>query len=283
MRRYKIKHKTSYQFAGGVHLLPHTLRLRPREGHELRIESSILDISPRATIRWQRDAEGNSVALATFNTSAYELIINSEIVIQQYDTNPQDFLVADYAVNFPFQYEMQDRDILSPYMNDIKPDEHCILGEWMSQLWRDGDAVQTYTLLQKLNQLTYQSLKYVRRDQEGVQSPEMTLSCGTGSCRDSANLFMWAARYFGFASRFVSGYVHSPLVTPLFGATHAWVEVFIPGAGWKGFDPSTGNIVGAEHISTSVARLAESVPPISGNYIGSPGAAMSVNVSVTEI
>ncbi len=287
MKRYKILHETRYDFSGMVQLHPHTLRLRPREGHELRIESSYLDVSPSPeTLRWHRDVEGNSVATAAFNCAAFQLLINSEVIIQQYDQAPHDFLVADYAVNYPFCYYDEDYVLLSPYMSSPAHPASSELTEWVSGIWRPGEIVQTFSLLLRLNQRIYQSLRYQRREEEGVQSAEQTLSCGSGSCRDSASLFMAAARQLGFAARFVSGYSHSdPAYLPNGppGSTHAWAEVFIPGAGWKGFDPTTGGMVGSEHIAVAVARVPESVPPVAGSFHGLPGASMFVNVQVTAL
>ena len=117
----------------------------------------------------------------------------------------------------------------------------------------------------------------------GVQTPTETLLYGTGSCRDSAYLFMEAARRLGFASRFVSGYLHSPPSSANFGATHAWAEVFLPGAGWKGFDPTIGEVVGTNHIAVAVARMPESVPPVAGSFVGPPGASLDVGVWVSEL
>lgn len=283
MKRFRIQHKTTYDFPGSVQLLPHTLRLRPREGHELRIENSKLDIFPEAKLRWYRDAEGNCVATATFSERSSVLTIKSEVIIQQYDLAPYDFLVADCAVDYPFKYLDEDIILLSPYRNDPNSTGNARLTDWLNGLRVYGEKIQTYALLKRLNERIYSAITYVRREEEGVQSPEETLSTGTGSCRDSAKLFMEAARNLGFAARFVSGYIYSESATPLFGSTHAWAEVFIPGAGWKGFDPTTGNIVGADHIAIAVGRLAESVPPVSGKYYGTLGATMGVNVWVTEV
>lgn len=286
MKRYKIVHVTQYNFSGQVLLQPHTLRLRPREGHELRIESSKLAISPPATLRWHRDVEGNSVAIATFFDSTSTLKVQSEITIQQYNQAPHDFLVADFAVDYPFHYDDEDKVLLSPYMSPPDTTKTGMLVDWVNDIWRPGERIQTFTLLLRLNQRIYQNLTYRIREEEGVQSAEQTLSCCSGSCRDSAFLFMVAARQLGFAARFVSGYIYSNNTTNSLGSsgtTHAWAEVFIPGAGWKGFDPTVGNIVGAEHIAVAVARLPESVPPISGSFNGPPGANMMVNVWVTEL
>ncbi|BFM07369.1 transglutaminase family protein [Halioxenophilus aromaticivorans] len=286
MKRYKIVHKTQYDFSGSVQLQPHTLRLRPREGHELRMESSKLVISPSATLRWHRDVEGNSVATASFTESTQSLAIQSEIIIQQYDQTPHDFLVSDYAVDYPFQYNDEDKELLLPYMRSSGTEETSLLANWIIGIWQPGEKIQTFALLLRLNQRIYQALTYRRREEEGVQSVEQTLSLKSGSCRDSAFLFIAAARQFGFAARFVSGYIYSDSTTnPLgqSGSTHAWAEVFLPGAGWKGFDPTIGSLVGAEHITVAVARLPESVPPISGSFNGPPGANMMVNVWVTEL
>lgn len=283
MKRYKITHQTDYDFSEMAYLLPHTLRLRPREGHELRIESSALDISPPASLRWHRDAEGNSVAIATFNSSARRITIKSEITLQQYNQSPHDFLVADYAVNYPFSYKEEDRVLLSPYMEQSGEVKGSRLEGWVKGLLLPNENIQTFALLLRLNQRIYQLLNYRTREEEGVQAAEQTLASGSGSCRDAAALFMAAARQLGFATRFVSGYIYSEgtaIAHGQSGATHAWTEVFIPGAGWKGFDPTIGNIVGADHIAVAVARVPESVPPIAGAFQGDAEAEMSVKVWV---
>lgn len=281
MQRYKILHRTYYNFSAAVRLEPHALRLRPREGHELRIESSTLEITPPATLRWHRDVENNSVAIATFDSPANQLLIESEVIIQQYNEAPLDFLVADYATDYPFAYTPEDRVVLSPYMNFV---EHTArLTEWVANLWQSGERLQTYALLQRLSVHIHQTLSYQLREEPGVQTAAETLSCGTGSCRDFAYLFMEAVRRLGLASRFVSGYLHAPASTVNFGATHAWAEVYLPGAGWKGFDPTIGEIVGINHIAVAVARLPESVPPIAGSFVGPPGASLNVGVWVTEL
>jgi transglutaminase-like putative cysteine protease len=280
MKRYKIIHSTVYDFSGWVELLPHTARLRPREGHELRIESSRLDIFPEAALRWHRDVEGNSILVASFTEKTRTLSIMSEMLIQQYDQAPLDFLVADNAVNFPFRYSNNDSILLAAYMT---PDQEACgseMGNWMASLWRPGERVQSVTLLQRLNQRIFESMQYRQRDEEGVQSPLRTLELGSGSCRDFANLFMLSAKKLGFAARFVSGYVYPNNLYAQSGSTHAWAEVFIPGAGWKGFDPTNGCVVGDQHISVAVARLPETVPPVEGSYLGAPDAVMKISVWV---
>ncbi len=283
MQRYKIVHRTYYNFPEPVRLNPHALRLRPKEGHELRIEWSMLEIRPTALLRWHRDVEDNSVAIATFASQANQLAIESEVVIQQYNEEPLDFVVADYATNYPFAYEPEDRDALSPYLKVIEPPEGNVLEEWVKQLWHSGEHIETYALLRRLAQRIQQSLSYQVREEPGVQSPADTLSRATGSCRDYAHLFMETARQMGLAARFVSGYLHSPPTDTDYGATHAWAEVFLPGAGWTGFDPTIGALVGTDHIAVAVARLPESIPPVSGSFQGPPGASLDVGVWVSEL
>lgn len=283
MKRYKILHRTYYNFSGEVQLEPHSLRLRPREGFELHIESAKLEITPRAVLQWNRDAEDNSVAIATFEAPARQLMIESEIIIQQFNEAPLDFLVADYATNYPFVYNPDDRVILSPYLNLAEHTSDAALTEWISSLWKPGEPIQTYSLLERICVHIQQTMKYQIREEPGVQSAAETLTLGTGSCRDFANLFMEASRHLGLASRFISGYLQAQPSPVNYGATHAWAEVFIPGAGWKGFDPTTGKIVGADHFAVAVARLPESVPPIAGSFIGPPGAGLDVGVWVTEL
>lgn len=283
MQRYKILHRTYYNFSTIVRLEPHALRLHPREGHELRIESSNLKITPSANLRWHRDEEDNSVAIATFDMPASQLSIESEVIIQQYNQSPLDFLVADYAVNYPFSYTAEERVVLSPYMNLVEHSVEESLPEWVGNLWAPDERIQTYTLLERLCTHIHETLSYRLREEPGVQTAAETLSCATGSCRDFASLFMQAARCLGFASRFVSGYLHVPPSTINFGATHAWAEVYLPGAGWKGFDPTLGEIVGTNHIAVAVSRLPESVPPIAGSFIGPPESSLDVGVWVTEL
>jgi transglutaminase-like putative cysteine protease len=280
MQRYKILHRTYYNFPAAVRLEPHVLRLRPREGYELHIESSTLDITPPAALRWHRDVEDNSVAIATFDSPTTQLLIESNIIIQQYNQAPLDFLVAGYAAHYPFAYKPEDKTVLSPYIVAGHPLSN-LLDKWVANIWQPSERIQTYSLLQRLAERIQQTLVYQLREEPGVQSATDTLIRGTGSCRDSAYLFMEAARRLGFAARFVSGYLHTQPAPTDLGATHAWAEVFLPCAGWKGFDPTIGTVVGTDHIAVAVARQPESVPPVAGAYVGPPGATLDVGVWVS--
>lgn len=282
MKRYKIIHHTYYNYTDIVTLGAHQLLLRPREDHELRIESFKLKISPNAKLYWHRDVEDNSVAIANFTSPTQQLAVESETIIQQYNESPLDFIVADYAIHYPFTYEEGDQFVLSPYR--VLPDQKTreILNNWIFDSWKSGEPVQTYTLLQRLTTTIYKTLTYNVREEPGVQSAKETLALGSGSCRDFALLLMEAVKCLGLASRFVSGYLHAPLMADQAGSTHAWAEVYIPGGGWKGFDPTIGDIVGTDHIAVAVSRSAESVPPISGSYSGSAESKLDVGVWVSE-
>lgn len=280
MKRYKIIHRTYYNYSSSVTLGEHRLLLRPREDYELRIESFILKSTPNAKILWHRDVEGNSVAIATFSGQTQQLLIESELIIQQYNESPLNFIVDTYAITYPFQYKNNDSFTLNAYM--VLPDEQTriLLNDMIYNIYKTNERIETYTLLQRLSSYIYTRFSYTIREEPGVQTPQQTLMFGSGSCRDFALLFMETAKCLGLASRFVSGYLYAPLMSSLVGSTHAWAEVYLPGGGWIGFDPTIGDIAGVDHIPVAVSRLADSVPPISGSFTGVAHSTLDVGVWV---
>jgi transglutaminase-like putative cysteine protease len=283
MRRLGILHRTYYNFSGTVQLGPHRLLLRPREGHAVRLEFSRLETTPTSSIRWVRDAYDNSVAIASFDAPTNQLQIVSELIVQHYDERPLDFLVADYAVNYPFCYEPDTTAVLQPYLLTPAPPDLSALQPWVASFWRPDEPIQTYGLLERLCRGIHRTLSYQVREQPGVQTAADTLARNVGSCRDFSTLFMQAARSLGLAARFVSGYLHAPAADGRGGASHAWAEVYLPGAGWKGFDPTIGEVVGSNHIAVAVARLPDEVSPVTGSYFGPVGADLEVGVWVTSL
>jgi transglutaminase-like putative cysteine protease len=281
MQRYRIRHHTIYNYDAEVWLDAHALRLRPRESHLLRIEASWLHISPTATLRWHRDVEDNSVAIASFSEPADSLIIESEVLIQQYHQAPLDFLVDPEALFFPFDYGAEEQLLLAPYRQPV--DHDGALGLWVAGLYAPGERLETYVLLERISGCIHGTLQYVRREEPGVQSPTRTLSSGSGSCRDFAMLFLAAARLLGLGARFVSGYLHDPISPEDGGSTHAWAEVYLPGAGWTGFDPTTGGLAGPDHIAVAVSHRPDAVPPLAGSFRGSARSTMTVGVWVTQV
>lgn len=282
MQRIKIQHVTEYLFPVPVTLNQHNLLIRPREGHDVRIESSILDISPAYHIKWYRDVFDNSLATVAFLEPTDRLTIASELVIQHYEEAPLNFFIEDYAMHYPFVYAEADRADLAAFQQPIFINDHYIIENWLQRLGLRAGSIPTFKLLVSLNQAIKTQFRYQVREEPGVQSPSQTLAQASGSCRDYATLFIEACRCLGLASRFVSGYLHAPATELGNASTHAWVEVYLPGTGWKGFDPTSGEVVGTHHIAVAVASNPEAVPPVSGSYVGpafvSP--TLSVNVQV---
>ncbi|TCV79284.1 transglutaminase family protein [Sulfurirhabdus autotrophica] len=280
MQRLRIKHQTEYLFPSQVTLNQHRLLLRPREGHDVRIESSKLEITPAHNIKWHRDVFDNSLAVVNFAARSDKLVIASEVVIQHFEQAPFDFLVEDYAVNYPFMYAVGEQIDLAAFQRLVFFNDQQIINNWLLQFGLYG--METFGLLVKLNQAICNQFSYQVREEPGVQPPAQTIAQRSGSCRDYATLFIEACRCLGLASRFVSGYLHAPATEAGNATTHAWAEIYLPGTGWKGFDPTAGVVTGNQHIAVAVARDPEAIPPVSGSFIGL-GAAMPimrVNVQV---
>jgi transglutaminase-like putative cysteine protease len=284
MRRLNISHVTEYLFPSPVSLLPHRLLLRPRENHNVRIESSLLEIFPAHTLQWKRDVLDNSVALVSFASASDRLRIASNVVIQHYEDNPFDFLMDDYAVFHPFDYSMEEQVELTPFRQAVYPSDRETVQVWLGGLGLQ-QPMETFTLLDRLNREIAGRFVYQMREEPGVQPPALTLARNSGSCRDFAALFMEACRHLGLACRFVSGYLYAAAIEAGNASTHAWAEVYLPGAGWKGFDPTSGEVTGNRHIATAVARHPQAVPPVAGSFIGPTGQQplLSVAVRVSEL
>ena len=251
MRRIHIHHLTRYHYAETVTLLPHKLHLRPRDGHDIRVQSSKLNISPEFNIHWTRDVYGNSVAVVTFLQAAKELSIASEVVVEHYEEQPLDFVLEDYARFFPFDYDPGEQIDLAPYKSPVYEQDQAIVNAWIADVCNPGNKVDTITMLTMLNTNIANGHRYQVREEPGVQSPAQTLSTGTGSCRDFATLFIESCRHCGLASRFISGYALNETAAPWNTATHAWAEVYLPGSGWRGFDPTSGQLVSGDHIAVA--------------------------------
>ena len=279
MQRLRIEHLTEYRFSVPITLEAHRMLLRPRAGHDVHIVSSQLDIHPAPSIRWHSDALNNSVAVATFSEPSALLRIQSLVVIEHYQEAPLDFVVEQNAVTYPFPYSDNDAILLWPFRGPVWPADGPAVERWLTSLGVRSGPIETFVLLDRMNKAIHDAFRYGVREDPGVQSPGLTLSLEAGSCRDFAALFMDACRHLGLASRFVSGYLHVP-DGGLDGATHAWTEVYVPGAGWTGFDPTTGEVTGASHIAVAVAHHPEHVPPVSGSFLGNADEHPVLHVSV---
>jgi transglutaminase-like putative cysteine protease len=278
--KIRIQHRTTYRYTSPVRLNTHRVMVRPREGHDLHIESSILTIRPAPTIHWMRDVNGNSIALVDFTERADELMIYSELELHHYDSNPLDFRVESYARHYPFVYDPWTLPELTAFTHILFPRDASRLRDWLGQFWQPGKLVETVSLLKTFNRHIFETFRYRRRDEFGVQRPAETLERNSGSCRDFATLFIEACRSWGLAARFVSGYMLCEATEAGHASTHAWAEVYLPGAGWKGFDPTSGTLAGSQHVAVAVSRHPEAATPISGSFIGPTTAFIGIEVDV---
>lgn len=213
-----------------------------------------------------RDDFDNLPASARFSSAATTLVIRSECSVVTADTLPFDFLVRDYALNFPFTYEPLHQFNLSIYLTPPVSAVQSALRRWLDQRFHYRPS-ETVAWIFALNQIIFHSLSYRRREEPGIQSPLDTLTMGSGSCRDYAVLLIACARTLGLAARFVSGYLFDPAFNGIGGDMHAWVEVFLPGAGWRGIDPTHGIFCDNAYVPVAHAVVAESVNPIQGAFL----------------
>jgi transglutaminase-like putative cysteine protease len=268
--KIRIRHRTTYNYSQPVSFGQHKIMVRPREGHDLHIESSVLEISPAHTIRWMRDVNGNSIAKVDFSQPAAQISFYSEVVLQQYDVNP-------------LVYDPDTLPELTPFMALIYPRDTAVLRDWLEQFWKPGNRIETIALLQNVNMHINRTFQYQRRDDPGVQTPADTLKKNSGSCRDFATLLLESCRCWGLAARFASGYMQCEATEAGGASTHAWMEVYLPGAGWKGFDPTSGIMTGAQHVTVAVSRNPENAAPVAGSFQGPAYAFQSIQVDVTVV
>jgi len=277
--KLRIQHRTTYYYSQSVSFGPHRMMLRPREGHDIKIERSVLEITPAHGIHWIRDVNGNSIAVADFTESANQLMVFSELILNHFEINPFDFQIEPAALRYPFAYEAETALELFPFIQSVYPNDAPRVQDWLGQFWRPGQGVETLALLQQMNGHICRTFKYQVREEPGVQTPAQTINMNSGSCRDFATLFVEACRKLGLGARFVSGYILSG-GTSVGASTHAWAEVYIPGAGWKGFDPTLGLLTTSQHVTIAVARHPESAMPISGSFNGPSTAFLRAEVTV---
>jgi transglutaminase-like putative cysteine protease len=277
--KIQIHHQTSYQYATSVSLGPHRLMMRPRQGHGVQLESCAFAISISHRLRWIRDLHENNVGLIDFIAPASELIITGDFVLDIREENPFNFVISPEALEYPFSYEQELFVELRPLIRTTYARDVDRLREWLKPFWHPGKRADTLELLQQLNSHIYRTFRYQRRLERGVQSPAETLEKNSGSCRDFATLFVETCRLMGLAARFVSGYMYSPDITGRM-SMHGWAEVYLPGAGWIGFDPSWGILADSHYFAVAVTRHSEHAPPISGTYVGTPRVFLKAQVDL---
>jgi len=287
MRLLTVRHVTIYHYSEPVQLGEHRMMFRPRESHDLRLVKTSLEILPRpANLRWLHDVFDNSVAIATFGDMTSELRFDSTVTLEHLETPLPDYALEVGAQTHPLRYPDDEGPDLASALMRRYPEQEVDL--WAAQFLTTSRSNRTMSLLNSMTLGIKEQFVYERRTQKGVQSPGETLRRNRGSCRDFALLMMEAVRSLGLAARFVSGYIFVPEMdrdaTVGGGATHAWLQVYLPGAGWVDFDP-TNSIVGNRNlIRVAVAWDPQQVLPLWGTFIGSASSSrgMKVEVSVTE-
>lgn len=280
----RVRHATTYRYAGPVGFGPHRLMLRPRDSFDLRLVDTALTISPEASLRWMHDAYGNPVAIATFASPADTLEIVSELTLERFGSALPRSQIEPGAALTGVVYSDAERMVLQPYLALAAADPDGVIERWLAD-FRAGLGQGSGHLLRDLAHAIYTGLSYAVRFDEGTQHPADTLLLGCGSCRDYAWLFIELARRMGFAARFVTGYIHDQtpdaagLVSPV-GLTHAWADVFIPGDGWIEFDPTNDLVADRQLLRIAVARVPEDASPIAGSFTGPPGSFIDLSVGV---
>ena len=287
--QYEIVHTTVYHYQQPVTFGEHRVMFRPRDSHDLRVLATDLQVSPEFMVRMIQDPHSNSVALVQPLVPATELRIVCSFAIEHAHTNNLELPLSPSAEVFPFAYSLDERFDLENYLRPHHDDPGGHLTAWASQFIRTDGLTGTRDLLVKMNEFIRINFRYAERDEEGTQTPQQTLKLSSGSCRDFALLMMEAARRLGIATRFVSGYLYDPALdggeaagTVGAGSTHAWLQAYLPGAGWVPFDPTNNLLGGNQLIRVGVARDPSQAAPIAGSWYGEPGdyLGMTVNVAV---
>jgi transglutaminase-like putative cysteine protease len=298
--RYGIVHTTVYRYSEPVEFGEHRVMFRPRDSHDLRVLATDLQVSPAATVRLIQDPHSNSVALVQPTEPADELTITCTFTIEHARSQNLELPLSPSAEYFPFAYTVEERFDLEHYLRPHHDDPDGKLSAWARQFIRTDGPTGTRDLLVQMNQHIRDHFRYEARDDEGTQSPLETLKLGSGSCRDFALLMMESARRLGFATRFVSGYLYDPALdiaaqsseddepgvdrphnaTVGAGSTHAWLQAYLPGAGWVPFDPTNNLLGGSELIRVGVARDPSQAAPISGTWYGKPDAYLGLQATV---
>ena len=279
--RLNIRHTTVYRYARPVALQTHRLVLFPRGSHILSVLRSELHCRPCAKLEWTQDVFGNLIATADFAESAAELVVESNLAVEHNAAAWPIFRIAPEAHSYPFDYSADDATDLAALLRPEHPDPDGALGDW-ARSFILGRPTDTLSLLKDLNAGMLGRVTYRTREEEGTQTPLMTLAIGSGSCRDIAALFIDCVRQLGFGARAVSGYLFEAEDNlEDAGSTHAWAEVYLPCAGWIAFDPTHRRVGSAGLIPVAVARCNDQTVPVSGGYVGAPEDFLAMEVSVT--
>jgi len=288
MQLLTVHHLTTYRYKQPVSFGEHRMMLRPRDSYDQRLIDTRLAITPEPIeLRWVHDVFGNCVALARFSGRADELRFESTISLDHSASNVLDFQIEDFARNYPFSYGSEEQPDLLRSIERQYLDPNREVDNWARQFMRHNGLTDTRAMLRAMNAAINERFTYIERDEMGTQDPTVTLRLGSGSCRDFALLMMEAVRSLGLAARFVSGYLYVPDSDHEGhvggGATHAWVQVYLPGAGWIEFDPTNGIVGNRNLIRVAVTRHPQQAVPLSCTWIGFPTDSLGMTVEVSVV
>ncbi len=286
MTTLAVRHVTVYRYSTPVTFGEHRMMFRPRDGYDQKLLEERLTITPAPVhIRWLHDVFGNYVAVASFDARADRLSFESDFRLEHTPSNLPDLKIEPQAMSYPFSYYDEELPDLLPYIARRYPDPDNEVRRWVRRFLREGRPNETGALLMTLTTAIQQTFGYTRRTEPGTQDPVLTLRLGYGSCRDLALLMMEAVRELGLAARFVSGYLYVPSqdgpVPGGGGSTHAWCQVYLPGAGWVEFDPTNGIVGNRDLIRVAVARDPRQAIPLSGTWYGKPENSLDMEVEVS--
>ena len=283
-----IHHKTEYRYAHPVAFGEHRIMLRPRDSHDLRVLSGSLDIVPEPmSLRWIHDVFGNSVAIATFDERAETLSFISTATIEHRPAEAYALTPDDPAYFYPFTYDDEEFPDLLQFITPQYGDPHGELSAWALNFLDPQGPTPTFNILTGITHGIREAFSYRKRHEHGTQHPLDTLQMRSGTCRDYALFMIEALRRLGIAARFVSGYIaisgdrgHGRVGS---GSTHAWVQVYLPSAGWIEFDPTNGIVGTRDLVRVAVARDPRQAIPLHGTYLGSADAFVGMEVSINVV
>ncbi len=288
---YDLEHTTTYRYAKPVTFSQHRAIFLPRGSYGGRLLSYSLETNLASEVRWMMDTLSNNVALIDFQEPGQELVVTYRVRGQHYGFSTiTEFPLDPRANELPVQYTPDEWSDLAVFMRPHAEDPEGYLAAW-TKAFVAGDQDDTIDVLNRMMDTIHSTLKYQAREAEGTQSPAETLRTGTGTCRDYAWLMIEALRRLGLACRFVSGYLYDAALDggevgmTGSGATHAWLQVYLPGAGWRNYDPTNRITEGFDLVPVAIARHPSQVIPLSGAWMGEATdyQGMDVRVSIQKL
>ena len=304
----EVEHVTTYRYHKPVEFSQHRVMFRPRAAHDIRVLSATLEVSPYCTQYWKQDVFSNSVAVVEPRVPADVLEFRARFVIEHFGVKNLELPLAPRAQNYPFEYSDDEKLDLASFLPPQYHEDQAAVREWVSQFLPKRGTIHTRDILANVNEAIRSDFQYQSRDAMGTQRPCETLTRRAGTCRDFALLMIEVVRGLGLAARFVSGYLYDktldttapPMVRntglqqgvrqvesrdePLVqgaGATHAWLHVFLPGAGWVPYDPTNSLVGGTDLIRVAYTRKPEQAAPVSGSWLGAAADFIGMNVAVS--